>query len=84
VSEVKVNAYRTNTTTHRAVIKGSDLEQLIATHVATAAGVDINHDAVRAQCHITSRMGNYGSETEAVVTITVDNERFDGVAEVES
>jgi hypothetical protein len=84
VSEIKLNASRTNTTTHRAVIKGSDLERLIATHVATAAGVDINHDAVSAQCHITSRMGNYSCETEAVVTITVDHERFDGVAEAES
>lgn len=84
MSEIKVNASRTNTTTHRAIIKGSDLEQIIAAQVAAAAGVDINHDAVRSQCHISSRMGNYSSETEAVVTITVDHEKFDGAVEAES
>jgi hypothetical protein len=84
VSEIKVNSRSTNTTTHYAVIQDRDLERLIAGHVAAAAGVNLDGDGVRFQCHVRSSMGSSSMESKAEVTITVDHNQQPRCVEVES
>ncbi len=84
MSEIKVNTRSTNTTTHYAVIADRDLERLIAEHVAAAAGVSLNNDGVRFQCHVRTNMGSTSLESRAEVTITVDHSKQPSVTEVGS
>jgi hypothetical protein len=84
VSEIKVNTRTSNTTTHYAVVTDRELERLIAEHVAAAAGVSLDGDGVRFQCHVRTSMGSSSMESKAEVTITVDHNQQPRVAEVES
>ncbi|WP_250501956.1 hypothetical protein [Caballeronia sp. AZ7_KS35] len=78
---IKVHSSRTDTTTHRAVIEDGELERLIASHVANAAGVDIDAKHVRAQCHVRTQMGSTNMNVRAEVTITIDHTKQPGLNE---
>ncbi|CAN7610405.1 hypothetical protein LJR034_004678 [Caballeronia sp. LjRoot34] len=84
MSAINLNTSRTDTTTHRAIIGADELKRIVIEHVAAAAGVDPGAQHVRVSCNLSSRMGNYGSIDEAIVSITVDHEKQARAPEVES
>ncbi|MEI5998251.1 hypothetical protein H3V53_13865 [Paraburkholderia bengalensis] len=49
------------------------MKDVLGAHVAQLAGVDVNSPQVRIGVHLSSRMGNYNTIEEAIVTITVDH-----------
>jgi hypothetical protein len=76
VSAIKFNTGRTNTLTHRAVLNVAEIKLILAREVCAAAGVPIDADSTSANVLLSSRSGNYGSEYEAIVTVTVDYEKM--------
>lgn len=80
MSEIKIHTGRTNTQTHRAVLGAEEIKQILAREVCAAADVPMDADSTRVSVQLSSRMGNYGSEYEAVVTVTVDYEKMPAVA----
>jgi hypothetical protein len=76
MSEIKIHTGRTNTQTHRAVLHADEIKQILARQVCAAAGVHIDADGTSVSVQLTSRMGNYGCEYEALVTVTVDFEKM--------
>lgn len=81
MNEIKIHTGRTNTQTHRAVLHVDEIKQILARQVCAAAGVPIDADSTSVNVQLTSRMGNYGSEYEAIVTVTVDYEKMPSVRE---
>ncbi|PQV50990.1 hypothetical protein [Paraburkholderia sp. BL21I4N1] len=73
MSAINVNSSRTNTTTHRAVLDGTELERIIGEYVASMCGIDPGSPGVNIQCRLSSRMGSYSVINEGLVTITVDH-----------
>lgn len=76
MSEIKVNTARTNTQTHRAVLGVDEIKRILGREVCAAANVPVDADSTRVNVQLSSRMGNYGSEYEAIVTVTVDYEKM--------
>ena len=81
MSEIKFNTARTNTQTHRAVLGVDEIKQILAREVCAAADVPIDADSTRVNVQLSSRMGNYGSEYEAIVTVTVDYQKMSAASE---
>lgn len=81
MSKIEIHTGRTNTQTHRAVLHADEIKQILARQICEAAGVPIDADSTSVQVQLSSRMGNYGSEYEALVTVTVDYEKMPAVAE---
>jgi len=81
LSDIKIHTGRTNTQTHRAVLGVDEIKQILAREVCAAADVQMDADSTRVNVQLSSRMGNYGSEYEAVVTVTVDYEKMPTAAE---
>lgn len=81
---IKIHTGRTNTQTHRAVLEPAQIKRILAEHVCAAAGVPRESDGTSVSVQLSSRMGNYGTEYEAIVTITVDFEKLPSAAEVSS
>ncbi|SDR18815.1 hypothetical protein SAMN05443245_3418 [Paraburkholderia fungorum] len=79
MSEIKFNTARTNTQTHRAVLGVDDIKRILAREVCAAAAVPMGADSTRVNVQLSSRMGNCGSEYEAVVTVTIDFEKLPNV-----
>ena len=70
---MEIRAYTTNTKTHRTVVRGIELDKLVAEVVASKAGIDINADHVDFKVWIKrdDRVGS-GSEPVAEVEIIED------------
>lgn len=81
MSEIKIHTGRTNTQTHRAVLHPEEIKQILAREVCAAAGVPMDADSTLVNVQLSSRMGNYGCEYEAIVTVTVDYEKMPTAAE---
>jgi hypothetical protein len=81
VSEIKIHESNTHSTTHRAVLNSETIKEILAVHVAELAGVASHAENVQINVHLSSRMGNYGTIDEAIVTITVDHRKAPRVAE---
>lgn len=81
MSEIKIHVGRTNTQTHRAVLGVDEIKQILAREVCAAADVPMDADSTRVNVQLNSRMGNYGSEYEAIVTVTVDYEKMPTASE---
>ncbi|MPW17895.1 hypothetical protein GCT13_13345 [Paraburkholderia sp. CNPSo 3157] len=73
MSEIKIHETNTNTTTHRAVLDGEAMKEILGAHVAQLAGVDVNASHVHISVHLSSRMGSYNTIEEGIVTVTVDH-----------
>lgn len=73
MSEIKIHESKTHMTTHRAVLDGKTMKDILGAHVAQLAGVDPNSPNVHIQVHMSSRMGSYNTIEEGIVTITVDH-----------
>ncbi|NPT38569.1 hypothetical protein [Paraburkholderia xenovorans] len=76
MSEIKIRTGRTNTQTHRAVLGVDEIKRILAREVCAAAAVPMDADSTHVNVQLSSRMGNYGSEYEAIVTVTVDYEKM--------
>lgn len=76
MSKIKIHTGRTNTTSHRAVLHADEIRQILAGRVCEAAGVAAQQDGVSISVQLSSRMGNYESEYEAIVTVTIDHEKM--------
>jgi hypothetical protein len=76
MSNIKIHTGRTNTQTHRAVLQADEIKLILAGQVCAAAGVPIEGDGTSVSVQLSSRMGNYGSEYEAIVTVTVDYQKM--------
>lgn len=76
MKEIEIHTGRTNTQTHRAVLHVDEIKLILARQVCAAAGVAIDADSTSVSVQLSSRMGNYGSEYEAIVTVTVDYEKM--------
>jgi len=76
MSEIKFNTARTNTQTHRAVLHADEIRQILARQVCEAVAVPFDADSTSVNVQLSSRMGKYGSEYEAIVTVTVDYEKM--------
>jgi hypothetical protein len=74
VSGIKINASRTNTTTHRASVSVDEIKRLLHEEVCRQIGVDPGAEHVGLDVRLSSRMGNYGSEFDALVTVTVHHD----------
>jgi hypothetical protein len=81
MSEIKFNTARTNTQTHRAVLGVDEIKRILAREVCAAVDVPMDADSTRVNVQLSSRMGSYGSEYEAIVTVTVDYEKMPSVGE---
>ncbi|TGP43455.1 hypothetical protein EN871_16740 [bacterium M00.F.Ca.ET.228.01.1.1] len=81
MNEIKFNTARTNTQTHRAVLGADEIKRILAREVCSAADVPIDADSTRVNVQLSSRMGSYGSEYEAIVTVTVDFEMMPRASE---
>lgn len=81
MSEIKIHESKTHTTTHRAVLDGKAMKEILGAHVAQLAGVDTNSVQVHINVHLSSRMGSYNSIEEGIVTITVDHRPLAEAAE---
>ncbi|MFM0495609.1 hypothetical protein [Paraburkholderia caledonica] len=81
MSEIKLNTARTNTQTHRAVLGVDEIKRILAREVCAAADVPMDANSTRVDVRLSSRMGNYGSEYEAIVTVTVDYEKLPSASE---
>jgi hypothetical protein len=81
MSEIKVNTARTNTQTHRAALGVDEIKRILAREVCAAADVPMDADSTHVNVQLSSRMGNYGSEYEAIVTVIIDYEKLPTVSE---
>ncbi|KWI50283.1 hypothetical protein WT72_24230 [Burkholderia pseudomultivorans] len=75
MNEIKVSVTRTNTTTHRAVLDSGAIKRALARRVCESAWLDQSGPGVSVDVRLSSRMGSYGAEYEAGVTVTVDHEK---------
>jgi hypothetical protein len=76
LKKIEIHIGRTNTQTHRAVLHADDIKMLIAREVCAAAGVSFDADSTSVNVQLSSRMGSYSQEFEAMVTVTVDYEKM--------
>lgn len=74
MSTIKINTSRTNTTTHRAAVNPEEIKRLLHEEVCRQIGVDPAAQHVSLDVRLSSRMGNYGSEFDALVTVTVQHD----------
>lgn len=74
VSAIKINTSRTNTTTHRATVSPEEIKRLLHEEVCRQIGVDPGAKHVGVDVRLSSRMGNYGSEFDALVIVTVQHD----------
>lgn len=81
MSEIKIHESKTHTTTHRAVLDGKAMKEILGEHVARLAGVDPNSPRVHVNVHLSSKMGSYSVVEEGIVTITVDHRPLAEAAE---
>ncbi|OXI42469.1 hypothetical protein [Burkholderia aenigmatica] len=82
MSEIAIKAIRTNTTTHRAVLRDGEIERILAEKVCGLAGIDRTSDNVQVRVHLSSRMGSCGSENSATVEVTIDHGESSSAGEV--
>ena len=74
MSEIKIDTSRTNTTTHRAVVRAAEIKRLIWEEVCRQKGIDPNDANVGVRVELSSRPIASGGEIEALATITVHHE----------
>jgi hypothetical protein len=74
VSAIKINTSRTNTTTHRATVSPEEIKRLLHDEVCRQIGIDPGAEHVGLDVRLSSRMGNYGSEFDALVIVTVQHD----------
>lgn len=74
MSVMKINTSRTNTTTHRACVDAEEIKRLLYEEVCRQLGVDAQAEHVGIDVRLSSRMGNYGAEYDAMVTVTVHHD----------
>ncbi|MEM5325189.1 hypothetical protein VSR34_01075 [Paraburkholderia sp. JHI2823] len=77
MSEIKIDTSRTNTTTHRAVLRSAEIKRLVWEEVCRQAGVDPLDASVGVRVELSSRSGG---DIEALATITVHHETSGEVA----
>ncbi|MBM2769906.1 hypothetical protein [Burkholderia anthina] len=78
MSDIKINVARTNVTVHRAVLAADAIERILAQRVCESAGLERSGAGVSVDVRLSSRMGSYGSEFEAIVTVTIDHAKQPG------
>ncbi len=81
MSKIKIHESNIHTTTHRAVLDGKAMKEILGAHVAQLAGVDASSAQVHINVHLSSKMGSYSVIEEGIVTITVDHRPLAEVAE---
>ncbi|AXF20526.1 hypothetical protein CUJ89_08560 [Burkholderia pyrrocinia] len=81
MSEITIHTKRTDTTTHRTVLNADEIKRIVTQRVCEAADVEPKQAGVSVGVQLSSRMGNYGSEYEAIVTVTVDHAQQSGAGE---
>ncbi|MFM0506671.1 hypothetical protein [Paraburkholderia sp. RL17-373-BIF-A] len=81
MSKIEIHTGRTNTQTHRAVLRADEIKLILARQVCAAADVSFDADSTSVNVQLNSRMGNYGSEYEALITVTVDYEKMPSVGD---
>lgn len=74
MSEIEIRTRRTNTTTHGAVLGPEEIKRLLYEEVCRKIGVDPDAVHIGIDVRLNSRMGNYGSEFDAHVTVTVHHD----------
>lgn len=74
MSEIKISTSRTNTTTHRASVSTEEIKRLLHEEICRQIGVDPGAEWVGIDVRLNSRMGNYGSEFDALVTVTLHHD----------
>lgn len=76
---IKVNTRRQDQTIHHVALDDKQLRALVLEAVAKAAGVQVDHRAVRVdQLYLSSNMGSTGTEYRATCTIIVDHQAQPG------
>ncbi|CAD6536285.1 hypothetical protein LMG27952_03129 [Paraburkholderia hiiakae] len=81
MSEIKVITSRTNTTTHRTVLRTPEIKRLIWEEVCREIGVDPQDANIGLRVELSTRTsGNLVTEAEALVIVTVHHETLGEVA----
>lgn len=74
MSTIEIRASRTNTTTHRAQVDAQEIKRLLYEEICRQIGVDPRAEHIGIDVRLNSRMGNYGSEFDAHVAVTIHHD----------
>lgn len=77
MSDMRIETGHKNETTHTAVFDQALIAEILARHVASAVGVDLDRDGVSYVMHL--QVNRYGS-SEAVIRIRADHTKLPQVA----
>ncbi|RAR51671.1 hypothetical protein C7401_13631 [Paraburkholderia unamae] len=74
MSEIKIDTSRTNTTTHRAVVSSEAINRLMFEEICKQLGLDPGAENIGFSTRINNRTMSYGTEIEAIVSVTVHHD----------